>query len=348
MYNNSMWRMPLCTPDFCVMSKNINILVIVILVVFNLTSHAFADLLKNEFLTKAKQNNWKIFVGTGYSKTAFFLDLDGRYEPVFPNKNHIIELFFSPSGKRVAFLEDMESDGNFYYYLTIANIDMSYKKSIQIQGDMLRHIVWSPSNENEIAFLSDYKYDNESYTLYLFNIKHTSKKIIAKDLVSALGFPAFSWSPDGEKIVFTSTKGKIMSVNKDGSKLQLVCDDEGTVPAWSPDGAFIAYRQGRNYVEKFNDGSSKYSWTGSGKYYVVNIYTKERMEIFSNKIFDVFPLHVYTQPVWSPNGRYILLYKVYDLGFKTDFWVVNLDKRKVIYHFKSDVKPSTISWIESN
>jgi Tol biopolymer transport system component len=333
------------------MRKKINILIITVIIAFTtLATDSFAENLKENLFDKAKQNNWKIFIGD--QKMLYALDFNGARTPIFSEKENYHRLNYfslSPDGKKVAFHEMVGSEKGFKEYLTVANIDGGNKERlleirVDIQG--IRNIIWSPINEDGIAFLSDYKFDSESYSLYLFNVRNKSKQIIVKDLVSGLGIPVFSWSPDGMRIVFTSTEGKIMIVNKDGSGLRRICDDDGTVPAWSPDGKTIAYRQGKNYVRKLNDGSLEYGRRGSGKYYIIDVHTKNKKEIWRNKMFSISPLNISAQPVWSPDSEYFLLYKLYDVGFKPDFWIVNVEKKTIIHRFKAEGRPNSISWMQ--
>lgn len=302
--------------------------------------------LKEELFRLSEKGSWEILVGD--NKDLFSLNLDGKHNSILSEEYRISQPSLSPDGEKIAFLEMTGHNENFREYLTIANINGSNKKrllevKVDVQG--IRNIVWSPVNEQEIAFLSDYKFDNESYSLHLFNISNKSKKIIAEDLVSGLGIPAFSWSPDGEKIVFTSTEGEIMIVNKSGSGLQKIINDKGIVPSWSPDGKTIMYKQGINFAKHFDDGSLEYGQSGSKKYYAFNINTKNKKEVFKNRMFGIFPLAVSSQPIWSPDSKYFLLYKIYDIG-KPDYWIVEVDSGMVIHHFKSEKRPSSILWVK--
>lgn len=329
-------------------------IIAIILFVIGLPMYSFAEHSKGDFLTRVEQNNWKIF--TGWRKALYVLDLNGKCASVFKESYYRINDFsLSPNGKKIVFCETGGPDESFREYLTIANIDGSDRErllEIRVDVQGIKYLAWSPASEQEIAFLSDYKYGNESCSLYLFNIKNKSKQIIVKDLVSALGIPVFSWSPDGRRIAFTSTDGKIMVVNKDGSNLEQVCDDKGTVPSWSPDGTVIAYRQGENYVKNLSDGSSEYGDTGSGEYYIIDIDTKNKKQIFKNKWLGILPLDIFTQPVWSPDGQYILLYKMYDKLKRTGgvyqiYWIIDIDKANVIHSFESDLAPTAnVSWIK--
>ena len=52
------------------------------------------------------------------------------------------------------------------------------------------------------------------------------------------------WSPDGNRLAFTTTTGELRLVNSDGSNLQRIGDPAMRfgIPTWSPDGTWIAVR----------------------------------------------------------------------------------------------------------
>ncbi|MCK5320400.1 PD40 domain-containing protein [Candidatus Parcubacteria bacterium] len=322
------------------------VVLIVSLGVYLNAHYAEKRLLKKEMLKLSEDGNWKIFIGTSYSKTPFFLDFNGKYNAIFSDKNQNNRLIYSslsPNGKKVAFRETVKANGDFQDYLTMADIDGENKERlIKIGTDgsgQVINIIWSPVAEQEIIFLSDYNSNKESHSLYLLNIKNKSKRIIAKNLISGLTAPSISWSPDGEKILFTSTEGRIMSINKDGSNLRQICDDNGFVSSWSPDNKNIAYKQGKSYVKNFSDGSLEYGYTGSGDYYMFDINSGSKKTIFKNK-------NIYARPAWSPDSKYILLHKSYDLGFKSDFWIIDVESGMIIHRFKSELKPNFVSWVQ--
>ncbi len=128
------------------------------------------------------------------------------------------------------------------------------------------------------------------------------------------GNPA--WSPDGQKIAFTSTAAGIANVwrmNPDGSEREnlsaksLGADlvEEGQF-AWSPDGSLIAY-------ESMRDDNSEI--------YIMNAEGEEVENITNDPADDRGPL-------WSPDGKHIAFRSNRDRG--TDIYVLDLDTQEVV------------------
>lgn len=115
----------------------------------------------------------------------------------------------------------------------------------------------------------------------------------------ANGRPAFS--PDGEKIVFDSSRDEdgsgqqIYTMNVDGSNQQRItnsaADDRNAV--WSPDGSKIAFRTDRD---------------GNQEIYVMNTDGSGLVNITNNPARD-------DHPNWSPDGEHITFFSSRDGGF---------------------------------
>lgn len=120
-------------------------------------------------------------------------------------------------------------------------------------------------NENLLLYVTE---DN---SLFIFNIKDMSRKMVTSDASSA------DWSPDCSSVVFASKeKSGVWIKPLDGSAEQIA--NEGRYPQWSPRGNFIAFM-------------------ASNDVWVYHITPKKRWQLAA----DMKSFH------WSPDGRLILL-----------------------------------------
>lgn len=161
---------------------------------------------------------------------------------------------FSPSGARIAF--DSFRDVNFDIYLMNA-VDNDSDGN----GDNLKRLTkktatdeepaFSPSGK-KIAFTSDRVDPGVNRDIFVMKAKPEGKKNRPKNLTQNAADDAEpSYSPDGAKIVFTSSRddddGDIYVMNSDGTGVtRLTSDPAFDADAnFSPDGDQIVFRSGR-------------------------------------------------------------------------------------------------------
>ena len=97
-----------------------------------------------------------------------------------------------------------------------------------------------------------------------------------------------SWSPDGRRIAFTSSRdgnNEIYVVDSDGSNLRRLTNDpaDDGYPSWSPDGRSIVFHSSRD---------------GNGEIYAMGSDGSNPRRLTNDSANDV-------APVWSPDGRRI-------------------------------------------
>lgn len=138
-----------------------------------------------------------------------------------------------------------------------------------------------------------------------------------------------AWSPDGERILFTSTatgSSEIYLMDWTGKNVRQITDDraEHAQPAWSPDGTRIAYTfEGRPALLQFD-------------IFVLNIETGEQRNITEG----VDTGFGGTRPRWSPDGNYIL----YRDSITDAFNIAALPYGELVAQIPSSLTTAAPSW----
>jgi TolB protein len=138
-----------------------------------------------------------------------------------------------------------------------------------------------------------------------------------------------SWSPDGSKIAFVSTRHghpNIYIINRDGTELRQLTAHQATSdsPQWAPDASSIAFVLGNNLATVTADGES---WRKLTNERHVNdtqpAWSPDGSKVaFTRRVDEEFDIHLVdiatgdieqltqsrgldTDPVWSPDGKSI-------------------------------------------
>ena len=122
---------------------------------------------------------------------------------------------------------------------------------------------------------------------------------------------ALSWSPKGDRIAFLRNKGKLCTMNPDGSDVKMIVDSWSDVEYdWSPDGTWFAYSM-------FDGDDNRDIWIRpiDGSREPINVSCHPRDE---------------KEPVWSPDGKILAFTGVREGGedgWESDIFYVYLDRK---------------------
>jgi Tol biopolymer transport system component len=198
----------------------------------------------------------------------YVMDADGDPETRLTNNLQVFDSnpTFSPNGTKIAF--DSFRDFNDNIYMMDA-----FDTNLDGNGDNVKRLTKKTASDTEpafspsgtkIAFTSD-RADpgGDNYDIYVMKAKPEGRRNRPKNLTKNAAYDAeASFSPNGTKIVFTSTRddadGDIYVMNSDGTGVTRLTSNEAydADANFSPDGTKIVFRSGRN--DNGNDPSEVY------------------------------------------------------------------------------------------
>lgn len=152
----------------------------------------------------------------------------------------------------------------------------------------------------QIAFASS---RNGKYDIYVMDTNGEQQLNLTKNPLVNNIQPA--WSPDGKKIVFSSTRDGIYVMQANGRNLRRLTDHPGGSPSWSPDGKRIVFSSTQD---------------GNGDIYVMSTDGNNIHRLTNHPASD-------SDPAWSPNGREIAFVSGRDGGHH--IYMMDADGRNV-------------------
>lgn len=182
----------------------------------------------------------------------------------------------SPSAKRIAF----EARGDIY---TVPQEHGDVRNLTESSGARDRSPAWSPDGA-WIAYISDKSGDDEVYLIDQMGKEPERKLTSSGHFKSGL-----VWSPESDKLLFTTEENALYLLDKDSGKEKLIAKNEHreiTSYSWSPDGQWIAY----DFAVRNRNRDI----------YFYNVKTGESRQVTQDLGDDY-------EPVFTPDGKYLLL-----------------------------------------
>ena len=209
---------------------------------------------------------------------------------------------WSPDAAQIVFNSGRDGDNEIY----IMNSNGSNIRQLTDHDRTDMAPAWSPDGET-IAFYSDRDGDLEIYTMDV-NGSNLTQLTTEHGVYGNYEYtlPLVRWSPDNEKIVFSSDRDgdlEIFSMDlNDGSIIQLTSNDAlEQFPEWSPDGEQIVFT------------SDRY---GDDELFLMDADGSNVRQLTSNNGLSV-------EPDWAPDGSQIAFASNRDGNF--EIWVVDAD-----------------------
>ncbi|MEK7433404.1 MAG: DUF5050 domain-containing protein [Cyanobacteriota bacterium] len=222
---------------------------------------------------------------------------------------------------------------------------------------------------NQIVYVSYRKLNGTQGDIYLINSDGSGEKQLTTEAQNSDA----SWSPDGSKIAFHSTRNglsqEVFIMNADGSnQTQLTTTPSGKWsgrPSWSPDGSKIAFstnKDGEISIYTINIDKSKLSkivgndaWSptfspdGSkiAYYSAVSKNNQFKNQLFlvnsdgSNKIALTPNFEGYL-PIWSPDGKYLAFTSTKDGN--PEIYLINIESKNLTRLSKNTGLDWYVSW----
>jgi TolB protein len=205
---------------------------------------------------------------------------------------------FSADGSLIALSSNLSGEIEIY----IMNADGTQLRSLGARGGENWGAAISP-NERQIVWHSS---RGGTFRLYIANIDgKRARQLTPRDRQGRSLDADASWSPDGRRIVFASSRTPkglyIMDVRTGKFEHFAAAGEDAEDPAWSPDGRRIAFQSKRD---------------GNLEIYVINLDGTGLSRLTDHPAAD-------GRPAWSPDGQWIAFES--DRDGKLDIYVMRAD-----------------------